>query len=1323
MSIDLRARIATALQAFNTDKLSASCIELLDALGYRSGRRLALSPNTSANFERTFSGARTLSHEQARVDEWTEANFLLQLTDDEVAQTEQLYMLRERDGWNSGIYRSFAFIAIGLTDERYSRTALATIARAVNRLFMMPTPIFFRYGDKLTLAIILRRPGKRDASQDVLEKVTLIKDIDLHHPHAAHIRILEELALVNLRQGQHVGTFDELQSAWARTLDISELNKRFYQELANWHYWAVDTVTFPPGDSRDDEETRNAVAVIRLITRLIFVWFIKEKGLVPDALFARDKLVTTLHDLNDDSDSYYKAILQNLFFATLNTEMNTARKPQNRIFHSAEEFQGRNRHFGVPNAYRYARMFAIDQPAALALFATIPFLNGGLFECLDRSNQGIRIDGFSDRADNPVHVPNVLFFGNARPLDLNEVFGTRNKQYRVRGIFDIFRRYKFTIEENTPIDEDVALDPELLGKVFENLLAAYNPETRTTARKQTGSFYTPREIVDYMVDEALIAYLATAMRQQAALTTKTDSYLEARLRHLFAYTDEPHRFTADEVIALIEAIDRIKILDPACGSGAFPMGVLHKLVFILRKLDPNNVRWKQQQLERVQRDRLLAEQIEDEKNRERAIKEIDERIHDIEHSFAEQEHELDYTRKLYLIENCIYGVDIQPIAVQIAKLRFFISLVADQQVDDQQPNRGVRALPNLETKFVAANTLIGLPRSGQMMLRNPEIDRLEADLRRVRQRHFTARTAATKTKYREEDARLRARIGDLLQQDGWPMDTTQALANWNPYDQNAHAEFFDPEWMFGIINGFDAVLGNPPYLRVQGIQQTQADYVSYYRDHYQSAQGSFDLYALFIERGYHLLSEQGQFAYIVPHKFFQANFGDALRRMLTKRGALRQIVRFGSAQVFDEVTTYTCLLFLSAKPNKEFDLLEVRTLDRRDDILRVARNRIEHPDYTFDRLPQPAIGDNRLDWDFTVGDDNRVFRRIQQHLHTLGDITEKIFVGLQTSADKIYVLEVRQELHDTFLCYSKHMDAEIEIERGLVKPFLMGKDVHRYEPIRARNVVIFPYEIRTGKAELMPQGHIQRHYPLGWRFLEHNREALGDREKGRMHGDQFYAYIYPKNLTGFEITKIMTPDICGKPEMSIDLSGEIYHTTTLYSFVFKPNLKKDIKFLLGLLNSKMLWYYLSMTGSVLRGNYLRFKTEYLKPFPIADSTPDQERAIATLVDYVLYLKAEPKPSEMRAAADLRVTGSFFEQLIDALVYEMYFPEEFMSAEKRPSQLLAAAQLPALEELSGDKTEALQTLFSRIYNPSHPVRAMVFFLDSLETIRIVEAKSK
>src|SRR3990167_1454110 len=317
-----------------------------------------------------------------------------------------------------------------------------------------------------------------------------------------------------------------------------------------------------------------------------------------------------------------------------------------------------------------------------------------LFECLDKTvgpkekPEYVRIDGFSDRDDNPLAVPDFLFFGDEREVDLSAVYGeTRFKRAKVRGLIHTFYRYKFTITENTPIEEEIALDPELAGKVFENLLAAYNPETSTTARKQTGSFFTPREIVNYMVDEALIAYLQTKL--QSAIPNPQSAF-EPRLRHLLAYNAEPHQFSPDEVGVLIEAIDNLKVLDPACGSGAYPMGMLHKLVFILGKLDPRNEQWEKRQINRVKDAIKAAEKIEDAAIRERTLKDLERQIANIEEAF--QRNELDYGRKLYLIENCIYGVDIQPIAVQIAKMRFFISLVVDQRIDDARENRGIVVL-------------------------------------------------------------------------------------------------------------------------------------------------------------------------------------------------------------------------------------------------------------------------------------------------------------------------------------------------------------------------------------------------------------------------------------------------------------------------------------------------------------------------------------------------------------------------------------------------------------------------------------------------------
>lgn len=1210
MSTDLRTQITAALAACAGGDLTTHCIRLLDVLGYRSAKRFVLAPNSAQNFAATFGVDRPLHAAQARTDEWREANLLFQLTDSEVAQTEQMHLLREEGGWNRGVYRSFLFLAIGLAGEHYSRTALATITRAVNRLFMMPTPIFFRYGDKLTLAIILRRPGKRDAGQDVLEKVTLIKDIDLRQPHAAHIRILEELALVNLRQGQHVGSFDELQSAWAKTLDISELNKRFYQELANWYHWAVASVTFPAGAGDEDAETRHAVAVIRLITRLIFVWFIKEKGLVPAALFDRAALQSLLTWDDPQQSTYYKAILQNLFFATLNTEMERD-KPGSRRFRSKPTAP--NAHYGVPSLYRYQARFT-DPAAALRLFADIPFLNGGLFECLDRPEAGVRVDGFSDRGDNPLRVPDELFFGTEHAIDLNEVFGTRGKQYKVRGLLDIFARYKFTVEENTPIDEEVALDPELLGKVFENLLAAYNPETRTTARKQTGSFYTPREIVDYMVDEALIAALAeklgVARGEGRGATSEPGAAageFEARLRQLFAYTDDAHQFTPDEVAALIDAIDALKMLDPACGSGAFPMGILHKLVFILRKLDPNNVRWKQQQLARAQRDRELAEQMEDEQIREHAVREADARIAEIRHSFDQADHELDYTRKLYLIENCIYGVDIQPIAVQIAKLRFFISLVADQRVDDAAPNRNVRALPNLETKFVAANSLIALPRSGQMLLRNPEIDRLEEELRRVRQRHFTARTTATKKKHREEDARLRARIGELLRQDGWPADMTVQLAHWDPYNQHTHAEFFDPEWMFGLTVGFDVVIGNPPYVSHDKIPELLKRAL---KASYECYDPFGDLYCFFIERAIKLQDIGGVLSFITSNSYLRSEYGRPLRRFISQNNTVLRLVNIEDSQIFESAIVNVAVL-LSAKQRRSEQcwVLNLPITDRNLSI----QDFVSKYGYLY---PQEAF--RSKSWSLTRPELLKVFEKIAKGGPTLEKLKAKIRLGLATGYNDAFIINAQQREE-----FRRLNPKNLEI----IKPILRGRDISRYHYVLPGLFILLT---KNGV-------NVESDYPDIYAYLNSFGPTFKKRGAQGQHWTNLRACAFFDDFKEEKIVWIELTDL-GRFALCKD---EIYLLNTAYFMLPPPGY--PAKYLLGLLNSSTIQFYLGQIAETSGMGTTRWINNYVKEFPIPRPSSSQAQSLIELVDLILAAKSQDPAADVSA----------LEAVIDALVYRLY----------------------------------------------------------------------
>ena len=335
--------------------------------------------------------------------------------------------------------------------------------------------------------------------------MTLIKDIRFADPLRAHIEILNDLSLPALYDEFYFHNFVGLQQAWEKRLDTYALNERFYREIADWYFWANQhpDVIYPRDVKTEDGRS---IFIIRLLTRLIFCWFLQEKGLIPHDLFRRRIAERMLHDFSPKAGTYYQAFLQNLFFATLNQD------PEKRGFRlKSKTFPDPNR--GVTNLYRYANL--LKQPESLLeMFKSVPFVNGGLFDCLDEVYQNkegtpnVRLDDFSEEKKNFLCIPNELFYGEERELDLSDVYGDkRRKKEKVSGLIEILNRYKFTVEENTPLEQEIALDPELLGKVFENLLASYNEDTRTTARKATGSFYTPREIVSYMVDETLIAYL------------------------------------------------------------------------------------------------------------------------------------------------------------------------------------------------------------------------------------------------------------------------------------------------------------------------------------------------------------------------------------------------------------------------------------------------------------------------------------------------------------------------------------------------------------------------------------------------------------------------------------------------------------------------------------------------------------------------------------------------------------------------------------------------------------------------------------------------
>lgn len=743
-----------------------------------------------------------------------------------------------------------------------------------------------------------------------------------------------------------IRTFADLKNAFS----VETLTKEFYSRLFAWYEWAMKPgtgVSFPNvlGDPSDDRKYNNE-AIIRLITRLMFTWFIRQRGLVPEACFTVGGVSHLLKDFKPQSmevSNYYHCILQNLFFATLNCQ------PEKRVFRKRCGNNSHSTDWGIKTYYRYEKEF--KSPTEFKqLMQQVPFLNCALFDCLDKvereqdGGRNLLFDGFSDVKCRQAHMPNGLFF------------------HPEKGIITLFDTYEFTIDENNADDADVALDPELLGKVFENLLGAFNPETSETARKSTGSFYTPREIVDYMVEESLKNYLKTKV---PALTPE---WLEDLFDKTKAVEKSELPFNDSIAGAVREALYTCKILDPACGSGAFPMGILHCMVRLFGRLDPNNYDLNDRLIARYNRETALPSDPYE------TTAEREERLASLKVQLTEGQHYPDYARKLYLIENCIYGVDIQPIATQISKLRFFISLLCDQlrsNWNENRENHGLLSLPNLEAKFVCANTLIALPDTeGELALHSANIPRLREQLQENRHQIFTARTYLKKNKLKAKDLEIRDKIREAVRATlakpdkkliaiqrevieklkldrkayekpkmvkvarpvqtslfdepeqselkyemvdanqakrdeidtqihfaqkkiDSEMDKSKAanvtaidqlatmVAGWDPYDQNATSPFFDAKWMFNVEDGFDVVIGNPPYVQLQtnggklGELYKNQNYETYFR--------MGDIYCLFYERAIKLGHDKSLVAFITPNTWMLSiSFGPLRKYIQTK---------------------------------------------------------------------------------------------------------------------------------------------------------------------------------------------------------------------------------------------------------------------------------------------------------------------------------------------------------------------------------------------------------------------------------------------------------
>jgi hypothetical protein len=1019
-----------------------------------------------------------------------------------------------------------------------------------------------------------------------------------------------------------VKTEKELKNRFA----IEVVTKNFYRELSEWYEWAVKTVRFPVDKGEKahlpakPNETENRQHLIRLITRLIFVWFIKQKGLIPPWIFDEDEIKNILLDFDTNSKksgNYYNAIIQNLFFATLNKPLKEREFTDDKI---------PQKHYGVNTFYRdciSGTYFNITKNEIVEKFKKVPFLNGGLFECLDSDDgkskdEKIYVDGFSRVKERCALVPNILFWGKPE----------NGKQ---EGIITILNRYNFTIEENTPQEVEVALDPELLGKVFENLLGTYNPETEKTARNESGSFYTPREVINYMVDEALIAHLERNISELS----------DDDIRSIFQTTE-----LSDKIISqkdkIVDILCNVKIIDPAVGSGSFPMAILNQLVALIQKISTKR------------------------------FKNL-------------------YDMKIHLIENCIYGVDKQPIAVQIAKLRFFITLICDQIPNDNpDDNYGIIPLPNLETKFVAANTLIGLSDESrdQFDLRDAYLLQMEQKLWDIRgHKNIHAATREDKRDLREKDKKLCSEIEEyllskavktdqqkiekikqeieglkseiekfpenfvditdnqlfedhsrpsLFRKDtneekrsmimreikslskeinkenikqklhGLEADIKKMVA-WDPYDQNTVSPWFEPKWMFSDTEKFDIVIGNPPYIQLQDNHGELADLYS--NAGYECFSRSGDIYQLFYERGYKLLKENGHLCFITSNKWMRAAYGEKTRTFFANNANTKILIDFSGQRVFESATVDVNIILVEKHKTEQATFGCVVKENCKN-------NMTDYIKHEGTCISFPKDGKS---WVILSDIEQRIKGKIEKIGKPLKDWNISIYRGIVTGCNEAFIIDKTKRDE---LIKKDSKSAE------LIRPILRGRDIERYSANFSDLYLINSHNGIPGKK--IPPINIKK-YPAV-----------------KEHLDQYWKEIKNRNdqgITPYNLRSCAYMDDFSKQKIiwgNLNLSAA-FAVAPQNMFVNAPAtmIIPGDNFILGILNSKLADYYIRNLGVTRNGGYFEYKPMFISQMPIPNLESNDRKNIESLVADIMKLKDQNKKT-----SDLDVE-------LNSLIYKLY----------------------------------------------------------------------
>lgn len=921
--------------------------------------------------------------------------------------------------------------------------------------------------------------------------------------------------------------FDDLKNRFS----LEVVNKEFYKDISEQFIKLVGgslskgkkKIEYPPLlklPSISDKSQKSVEFAVRLIGRVIFCWFLREKkSLNRKSLVPKDLLSYEAIEGNAD---YYHKVLEPIFFEILNKQIKTRRDE-----------------------------FGSD------LFSSIPYLNGGLFSPQEDDFYKRNSSDFQSQYHNTLIIPDQWF----------------------TEFFEVLETYNFTIDENTSFDEELSIDPEMLGRIFENLLAEINPETGESARKSTGSYYTPRVIVDYMVDESLLLYL----KEQ----TKID---ETKLRAIVSYDlddDINNPTTDDEKQKIVNALEKVKILDPACGSGAFPIGALQKIVFILQQIDPNGKLWKEKQLAKAD----------------------PEFRKDIEKRFSNKEY--NFIRKLGIIRDCIYGIDIQPIATEISRLRCFLTLIVDEQVDDEAENRGIKPLPNLDFKFVTANSLIGLPKvnepQGSMFDDYQKID----ELKKIRDEYFNSsgiEREQLKTQFVTQQKLL---FKDLQKEHGWQginkAELTNKLTDWDPFTHKS-TPWFDPEWMFGIKEGFDIVIGNPPYIQLQkslnnGTINKYADI--YKKSNFVTFDRTGDIYCLFYERGIIMLKQKGCLSYITSNKWMRTGYGEKIRNFFTSLNPLI-LIDLGPG-VFESATVDTNVLVIQKAENS--NNMKAVSIKTKNDIS--ITEILKNNGTILSKISSDV-------WSIGNEAEQKIKEKIEKIGKPLRDWNVNIYRGVLTGLNEAYIIDT---LTKERLCKEDPKSLEI------LKPILRGRDIQRYGHKWAGIwLIASDFDIDVPKL-----------YPAIYKYLKQfELKAKKRDDQGKSWWNLRACAYYPE----FEKEKVIWKRIGSVLRFGYDIENLYGQDSTC--IMTGSNLKYICAFMNSKLGNKLLFDKAPKTGT---GDVI-VSVQALEPLlipPITDDNKSIIDSIEILVNKIIAIKRQ----------NIEENISIFEKQIDQMVYKLY----------------------------------------------------------------------